>query len=373
MHGGDVYRNRIDLDFSVNVNPLGVPETVRLALQDSLTTVERYPDIHCSRLKNALAEHFHAGSDRILVGNGASELIYAVCRWRKPERALLAGPGFSGYERALAAAGCKVQVSLLDENDDFLPGEKFLQGVKNSDTDIIFLSNPANPTGVLMERTYLEHLAEICEEKNATLVVDECFMELTKEPGAFSLTEGDFLTRYKNLLVLRAFTKSFALPGIRLGYLLCGDARTAEEIAWQLPEWNVSGPAQAAGCAALLCEEHLAESVDVIEAEREYLSEELKALGYKVYPSKTNFILFKDPDEMNRDRDRSGACDSNAGDTDEPAEEIRGRLYDSLLAGGILIRDCSDYAGLTRGFYRVAVRTREENNRLLQAMKSLKG
>ncbi|MCR5460680.1 MAG: aminotransferase class I/II-fold pyridoxal phosphate-dependent enzyme [Acetatifactor sp.] len=347
MHGGDVYRNKIHTDFSVNVNPLGIPEQVREALTDAVARVQTYPDERCEELRGKLAKRYGIKAENILCGNGASELINAICSWKRPKKALLLAPGFSGYARALRAQGCRITHLYLRKDEEFaLSGgmaDKLRDAIKSGAYDLFFLANPANPTGKLTDLETMRMIAGICREAGTVLVVDECFMELTSEPENYGMT-GDVL-EYGNVLVLRAFTKSFAIPGIRLGYLLCGDKEIAGKIAMQLPEWNVSVLAQAAGMASLEQEGYLSASKVFVKTQREFLEKGLRKLGAKVIQSDANFILFLWKDEA---------------------------LYDQLLERGFLIRDCSDYEGLGKGYYRIAVKNRMENETLLQAMEAIR-
>lgn len=340
MHGGDIYRNHVTLDFSVNINPCGVPSELRVAMEEGLSQVETYPDLTCRELKENIALHFQVNPEQVICGNGASELIMALCHWKRPEKAFLMAPGFSGYEKALKAVDCDITYCYLNPEEYFRPGEQLLQMVFERRPEVLFLSNPANPTGVLLDRDYVRRLCSVCEETGTLLVLDECFMELTGRAQVCSMIP--LLSGQEHLVILRAFTKSFAIPGIRLGYLLCGRTDMAEKIQEQLPEWNVSVPAQKAGLAALNLSGYLQKSVEMIAQERSFLSEELCRLGMQVFPSEADFILFYTEDT---------------------------NLQQKLLTKGILIRDCRDYAGLKAGYYRVAVKKREENLQLLQALK----
>ena len=349
MHGGDIYRNPVTLDFSVNVNPLGVPEQVKRALTEGIRQISAYPDPICEELRKRIAKHFGRMPEEVLCGNGASELLTAICRWKKWENALLMAPGFSGYEKALRASGCEIIYFLLREDEGFgLPEERFEQLCKmiaDEKIQLMFLANPSNPVGRLIPKRMLRELAKLCERTKTTIVLDECFLELTDEPQKYSMT--DILEQYPGIIVLRAFTKSFAMPGVRLGYLLCTNKESVTGIAAQLPEWNVSLPAQLAGEAAMAVWEendYLLESRKVILLERDFLMSELKKRGACVYPSSANFILFRWKDAL---------------------------LSEQLLKRGILIRDCRDYEGLEPGCYRIAVRSHEENCELLKNMSDL--
>ena len=348
MHGGDIYRNKVHTDFSVNTNPLGIPEQVRERLAEAIQQVQAYPDERCEALRERLAEHYGLQQENILCGNGASELLLAISRWKRPRKALLLAPGFSGYRRALRAGDCKITHFYLRKDEEFaLSGERakeLAEKLRSGSFDLFILTNPSNPTGKLTDLEMVRVLAKACEEAGTVMVVDECFMELTMEPESYSMTKA-FL-EYSNVLVLRAFTKTFAIPGIRLGYLLCKDEAVAKQISLQLSEWNVSLPAQAAGVAALEQEGYLEASRIFIKTQRVFLEKGLQRLGAKIFQSNANFLLFQWKDE---------------------------ELYEKLLSQGFLIRDCRDYEGLGKGYYRIAVKNRMENEMLLQVLDIIYG
>lgn len=346
MHGGDVYRNQVHMDFSVNVNPLGFPRSVKKAMEQGILEAQCYPDAMCEKLRAGLSLKFGIPSDQILCGNGASELIMAICRWKMPRTAILLGPAFLGYQRALDAVGCAKEYFLLRKEEGFAftkeRAEFLCKELEEKKPDLLFVTTPSNPTGRLVPKEILIMLARQCERTRTNLVLDECFMELTEKPKDSSMASEPL--DFSSLLILRAFTKSFSVPGIRLGYLLCGDKAVAEGIAAQLPEWNVSVVAEKVGIAALSEEAWLMKAREVIMREREFLTTGLGNLGAKVFPSDANFLLFSWKDDA---------------------------LYEKLLEKGILIRDCRDFEGLSTGYYRVAIRTHEGNEALLRVMREL--
>lgn len=339
VHGGDIYRNQVMIDFSVNTNPFGMPEGIKEALRRSVEDGCRYPDLRAEKLTKTLAEQLSVAPEELVMGNGASELIMAVIHACKPKKVLLCAPSFFGYERAASSAGCEIAYYYLREEKAFSFAEDFFSCLTEG-VDLLFLANPNNPTGVLTEPGFLEAVLRECQKKKICVVLDECFLPLTEwvESHSFLRKTGQF----PNVLVLRAFTKTYAMAGVRLGYLVCR-REMADIIRRQLPEWNVSVFAQAAGIAALREEEHLRRAVAFLRSEREELSAKLKKQGMTVYHSVANFLLLK-----------SGES-----------------LYEGLLAQGILIRDCSNFKGLGEGYYRVAVKTREENDMLLAALHKL--
>lgn len=337
LHGGDIYRNRVELDFSVNINPFGVPQRVKEALHLAAEQCEQYPD-PCSRaLYHAIAGMHRIAEERLVCGNGASELFTAILQAMRPKRVLIPVPSFYGYEHAAEAAGAEIVFYEMKECDGFVLTEDFLSAL-TKEVDLVFLANPNNPVGNLIEPQLLCTIAKVCRRQNITLVLDECFLPFSgeEETASFLRQSGE----YPNVIVVRAFTKLFAIPGVRLGYLACQDAGTAARIRSVLPEWNLSVFAQQAGIAACKEDTYVRESEAFVVREREWLAGELKKLGIRVFPSKADFLLLY----------------------------TRHPLAKELLAERILIRDCSNFRGLSEGYYRVAVKKREENMRLLDAV-----
>ena len=250
VHGGDWagYRAQYGqdaLDFSANVSPLGLPEGVAKAITAALATADRYPDPLCRALRAKLAVHETVPAAHILCGNGAADLIFRLVWAAKPRTALLPAPTFAEYAAALETAGCTVRRHFLRESEDFAVTEAFISAV-DEDTDMVFLCQPNNPTGQLTPLALVEALLRRCEACGALLVVDECFLDFTDAASA-----KDLLEAYPNLLILKAFTKNYALAGVRAGYCLTADRQLLEKMSACSQPWNVSVPAQAAALAAL--------------------------------------------------------------------------------------------------------------------------
>jgi len=341
-HGGDIetakaYYSGEILDFSANINPLGMPEGVALAARESIRDTVHYPDPHCRRLRQAIAEKEGVEARNILCGNGAADLIFRLALALKPKRAVVLAPTFSEYESALRAAGCDVQYHRLRRENHFDVTDALLDQL-TPDIDMLWLCTPNNPSGRLIEESIMDRILEHCRRSGIFIAVDECFLDLC--------TQGKPLTgkirRFPRLFLLRAFTKSFAMPGLRLGYGLCGDSDLLERMAASGPPWAVSVPALAAGLAALLEDEFLERSRAYIAEERQWLTGALRKLGFWVCEGAANYLLLH---------------------SDQPQD-----LGDAAQARGILIRRCGNYVGLDEGFYRVAVRRREENQRLIQVL-----
>ena len=336
-HGGDIYTNAVRLDFSANINPAGMPDAVKQALHDAVEHCERYPDPYCTELRQKIAKHEQVPEDCVLCGNGAAELIYAYALSLPKEKpALIVSPTFCEYEQALTAAGIAVEHYLLKESDGFRLTEDFLH-TDFAKYNAVFLCSPNNPTGITVEGSILHAIAGT----GVRLFCDFCFLDLTETPEKYEIPA--LLETYPNLTILRAFTKSYAMAGVRLGYAMSRNAEFLAAMSEKTQCWNVSALAQASGIAALGCTDWLTESVKNISAERRHLTVELTQLGIRVYPGEANYLLlYSDAD-----------------------------LYEKLMERGIMVRDCSNYMGLSSGFIRIAVRTREENDRLLTELKEV--
>lgn len=335
LHGGDVYRNEVRTDFSVNLNPLPMPVEVIEAMREGMTEIHQYPDPAQQKLRERIAALEGMSAENVVCGNGASELLMAAVHALMPRRALITAPCYSGYTVALKASDAEITEYLLDENKDFALDEGILDQI-DTNIDMVFIADPNNPNGSLIEPGLKKEIAERCEECGAVLVIDECFYPLT-EAG---LSQRDITD---NVLHLRAFTKTFAIPGIRIGYMVSQDTVLLGKIRRHLPEWNVSRIAERTGEAAakvLESTDYLQESVQIINKEREYLTGELDKLGVRVYRSDTNYLLLKSKPD----------------------------LYDKLLEEGILIRRCANFSGLDDTYFRIAVREHKDNEKLINIL-----
>ena len=337
-HGGDIYRNNVRLDFSVNVNPLGTPAEVTDAARSAAGRAGVYPDLEAERLRERIAVLEGRTPDEILTGNGASELFMAIVHAFRPETALVASPCYSGYEYALAAADCRIERYALREDNDFRLTEEILDHINDS-IDMVMLADPNNPNGLLIESDLLERIADRCSEAGSILVLDRCFAPLTHEKYN--------RLQMRNIIEVKAFTKVVSVPGLRIGYMMSDRQDWLEKTARQLPEWNVSVTAQEAGAAAadvLLNTSYLDDALGLIALERQRLGSIMTELGLRVFPSDTNYLLVRTP------------------------EPVCSRL---LGEHGILVRDCSSYDGMDEHYIRVAVRTRAENDALIEALKAV--
>ena len=410
-HGGDVYGALAGgqpepLDFSANISPLGLPEGVRRSLAERADEFTRYPDPHCRMLRAALSEKHGILPGHIVCGAGSADLIFRAARALRPRRALVTAPAFSEYGRAAAEAGAEVSHYPLS-----YPGFAITEGMREAvtGTDLAFLCNPNNPTGVLTPRETIRGILLACEKAGAVLIVDECFMDLVDDPGAF--TAEPLLTGHDNLIILKAYTKTYAMAGLRLGYALCGSASVAGRIAETGPPWSVSAPAQIAGVSALKETAYLGELRAIVQKERGRLKAGLAAIGTEVLGGSANYVFFRiegqpgsganaqpgegakslssganaQPGSGANAQPGDGAKSLGSGANAQPGEGAkdaegslpapiagRGIGFAAAMAGrGILIRDCSNFKGLEDGtYFRAAVRLPEENDIFLRAAQS---
>ena len=339
-HGGYIYQRQNLLDFSANINPLGMPESVYEAILQSVNGCVHYPDPHCTELRHHLAESEQISAAQIVCGNGAADLIYRIAYAFRPRRALIPVPTFSEYAFALRETGCRITEYPLDASQNYQLNAGFADALSD-EFDIVFLCTPNNPTGQLIQPDMLHQVAEKCRKHNILLVCDECFLRFCADAASYSLRPH----LYENAVILNAFTKLYAIPGLRLGYALCGSEETAEKLRQTGQFWSVSVPGQAAGVAALQVQEWIPKTVQYVRKERIFLSDALQKAGLFVYDGAANFLLIKAP------------------------SDFAGRMEQH----GLLIRTCGDFSNLTNEHFRIAVRTHEENLALTNAVREVYG
>jgi threonine-phosphate decarboxylase len=350
LHGGDVYFlartlgvELTDLlDFSASINPLGFPPGLTVAVQEALTEIVHYPDRRSLKLRAALAAYHRLTPEEILVGNGSTELIYLVARALRPNRGLIVIPAFSEYEHALNLARVPVAFHPTRESHHFTLGDV----PEPQAGDLVFLAHPASPSGVLLDPELFLTLAARIEAAGAYLLLDEAFIDFVEEASLKI-----YLGRFPRLMILRSFTKFFGIPGMRLGFLL-GAPELIARLAEAQEPWSVNTMAQAMGRACLADREYMSRTRTLIKGEREFLFDRLAALpGLTPFTSVVNYLLVK----LTR--------------PDMTAATLRQRM----LAHRIVIRDAANFRGLDERFFRLAVRSRTENERLLKALEQCSG
>jgi L-threonine-O-3-phosphate decarboxylase len=346
-HGGDIYskrdisENKKLIDFSSNVNPLGMPQALKRAIIDNIDAFTNYPDPLCRTLIDEISIHENVPKEYIVCGNGAADIIYRIATALRPEITLLPAPTFSEYEQSLKTVNSGIRYHYLIEDDGFMLDETILDKL-SPNVDLMFLCNPNNPTGVLVEKEIVLRIAAQCKANNTVLVVDECFIDFLQNAQEYSIVQE--LIDFDNVIVLKAFTKIYAMAGIRLGYGICSSKEIVRNIYNAGQPWNVSVIAQKCGVVALKETDYVSQTKKIIKQNREYLTEELKLLGLKVFDSKANYILFKSKNKV---------------------------LQRDLEKQGILIRSCGNYIGLDDSYFRIAVKTTQDNEHIIKSLKKI--
>ena len=351
-HGGNIYAAADELglsreavlDFSANINPLGLPPGLKEHLSSLLEGVLHYPEPEAAELRQALAEIHGCVSENVIVGNGAAELLYLLCYTCKPSRVLVTAPTFSEYEKAARAAGAEVSYLPLTVADNFaLPWEQLSAAL--ADADIFFLCNPNNPTGTLLKREEVLRVAEEAAKQQCFLLVDESFQDFLPDQEHYSILSA-LPSLGAQAAVLRSLTKFYAIPGLRLGFMT-GEAALIKDLTAKKDTWNVNFLAQQAGLWVLRCSDYHQESRAYVAQAKQALYTALAALpGVQAYEPAVNYILL--------DIKQTGLNS--------------GQWRERLKRQGILVRDCANYVGLGDSYIRVAVRRQVENERLVDAL-----
>lgn len=351
VHGGEVFRlaslSGIEpdtiIDFSANINPLGLPPGVDLALRQALQNLSNYPEIDAVTLRSKVADRHQLPIDSVIVGNGSSALIYLLARALKPKKSLIWSPTFSEYERALKQVQSEVvNLNCLNPEKSISLDEIIAATVK-AEPELVFLCNPNNPTGALLSIDELEKIVSIFKKAGIILVLDEAFIDFVGGESSFVSR----LDEFDNIIILRSLTKIYALAGIRCGYLVsCPEINRL--LSPFLEPWSVNSLALRAATAALENDaEFIKQTISFIAGERQYLSKKFAQLKYlKSYPASANYILAQ--------------VDQNI-----DCGDLRDFLF---IRDKIMIRLCDDYVGLGSNFVRFAVKKESENRTLVKGL-----
>lgn len=346
-HGGDIWgvAQRRDvatsrlIDFSANINPLGLSVKAKRRLVSDIGLVSQYPDQHQTELRILIASRNNIARDCVLFGNGSTHLIHLIPRFKRYRKVVIVEPTFSEYRAALSNCGATITRFRLKPKENFqFDLHTFIANVNRVRPDAVFLANPNNPTGTLIPRLQISRAVAFCEQNGIDLVLDESFIELT--PGTSMVA---CAARLRHLIVIRSLTKCYALAGLRIAYLVACSS-IVEGLATAIEPWSVNTLALSAAAACLSDSEYLQKSLCLIQRERDYLFRGVAKLGWlHPYPSSANFLLV---------RIRKSHFSSAS-------------LKRKLETANILIRDTYDFRGLGAKHIRLAVRRREENRRLL--------
>ena len=357
IHGGNIYEiaQRFSLDpnkitdFSTSINPLGISKKAEKKIKESFSAILRYPDTDCSELTRALAQFHGLAEDQILAGAGSTEFIYAIARVLKIQRALVVTPAFSEYENALescpAAADCAVHYFETREEDGFELNVEGLLFTLTRGYDALYLGNPNNPTGILTEREELKKILAQAEREKISFILDEGFIDFEEEESL----KKEAATSSR-LILLRSLTKFFALPGLRVGYMI-SNPEVIEKFRQEKEPWSVNALAQIAAVESLRDTGYRSRTNQFIQQERDHLIHGLRSIpGFIPYPGAANYLFVQLHPSLNL---------------------TAAELQEKLLLRGILIRDCNSFHHIGPYFFRIAVRRRRENSLLLKALRQV--
>ena len=353
MHGGNLDEverlfgiNKSEIkDFSGNINPMGVPESVKRAIIKNIDSISQYPDEDHELLRKSISRYTGVASGHILVGNGSTELISAFIRTVNPKKAAIVSPAYSEYEKEIRKLGGEVLLFPLLESDDFKLNIQKLFDNLDSMTRLLVICNPNNPTGTALNEEELEEILSHCKQKNIIVMVDETYAEFPDEGE--SIAAAGLVKNHDNLFVIRGTSKFFSVPGLRLGYAMCSNLEMRAKVNAKRDLWSVGSLSVAAGIEMFSDTEFVNQTKQFISTERKRLISELSAIkALKPYESKANFILIKI----------------------ENPEIKSSYVFSELIKKKLLIRDVSGFPYLNDSFIRVCILRREHNDLLLKAL-----
>ena len=383
FHGGNIYKIFREknikeiLDYSSNINPYGIPESLKKRITENLEILERYPDPDYIELRQKLAHLNKVDISNIILGNGATEIIFLFMKVINPKKILIAAPTFGEYERAVKATervenssilgdsnkkkddenSCgkqkiKIEYFELKESDDFKLNIHNLKNELEKKYDLLIICNPNNPTGKFLKLDETEEILRECNKYNTKLFIDEAFIDFLKDGMKESII--DTKEDKQNLFVTRAFTKFFAIPGLRLGYGIYFDKNLEKEISEKKEPWSVNNIAEIAGLTVLDDTKYIEETLKWIAEEKTYVYEKLNEInGIKVYETEVNFITGKIDEKLF-------------------SEGLNVKiLREKMLEQGILIRDASNFKFLDERFFRLAIKDRKNNDRVIETLKKI--
>ena len=379
FHGGNIYKVFREknlkeiLDYSSNINPYGIPESLKSRIIENLEILERYPDPDYVELREKLANLNNVNLSDIILGNGATEIIFLFMKVINPKKILIVSPTFGEYERAVKATeiprdivslSCsgdnknienkeiEIEYFELKESDDFKLNIGNLKNELEKKYDLLIICNPNNPTGKFLKLAQTEEILKECNKYDTKLFIDEAFIEFLADGMKESIINTE--ENKKNLFVTRAFTKFFAIPGLRLGYGMYFDKELEQKISEKKEPWSVNNIAEMAGLTVLDDTEYIEKTLKWITKEKIYMYEKLNEIsGIKVYETEVNFITGKIDEKLF-------------------SEGLNVKiLREKMLEQGILIRDASNFKFLDERFFRLAIKDRASNDRVIKAMKEI--
>ena len=383
FHGGNIYKIFREknikeiLDYSSNINPYGIPESLKKRITENLEILERYPDSDYIELRQKLAHLNKVDISNIILGNGAIEIIFLFMEVINPKKILIVSPTFGEYERAVKATErvedssilgdsnkkkddeksfgkqkIEIEYFELKESDDFKLNIHNLKNELAKKYDLLIICNPNNPTGKFLKLDETEEILKECNKYNTKLFIDEAFIDFLKDGMKESIINTK--ENKQNLFVTRAFTKFFAIPGLRLGYGIYFDKKLEKRISEKKEPWSVNNIAEMAGLTVLDDTEYIEKTLKWITKEKIYMYEKLNEInGIKAYKTEINFITVKIEDKLF-------------------SKELNVKiLREKMLEYSILIRDASNFKFLDERFFRLAIKNRKNNTRVIEVLKEI--
>ncbi len=331
------------ISFSANVNPLGISPKLKATLAQRIDAIMSYPDRDYTGLRNCIAEYVHADMENIIVGNGSTELISLFIQIKHPKKALIIGPTYSEYEREVALGGGSTHYYRLEEENEFRLNLTKLEAELTSDTELLVICNPNNPTSTAITRNDMRKILDICKQKGIFVMVDETYVEFAEDIQ--KITSAPLTGYYNNIIILRGISKFFAAPGLRLGYAICGNTDLLKEINQRKNPWTINSLAAIAGEIMFSDEEYIRNTRSLIAAERTRICNLLKGCSNLHYYEPTaNFILLKVLKEEITSMD----------------------LFEAAIRKGLMIRDCSTFPFLNNKFIRFCFMSPKHNDALVE-------
>lgn len=331
--------------FSANVNPLGISYKLKKELPSHIDAISSYPDREYTALRKAISSYIETDYQNILVGNGSTELISLVIQLMKPKKALIVGPTYSEYEHEISLGGGRSHYFRLRESDDFILQEDALFDALTSDTDLLVVCNPNNPTSSQITRKTMRNILDHCKEKGIFVMVDETYVEFSQNSN--EITSIPLTRYYNNIIILRGISKFFAAPGLRLGYAICGNQQLMRELDSFKNPWTINSLAAIAGEIMFTDKAYIKDTIHLISSERERICSILdKCSAVKYYPPHANFILLRILKENVTSED----------------------LFDVAIRRGFMIRDCSSFPFLDNKYIRFCFMNKKDNDALLDTL-----
>ena len=334
------------VNFGANVNPLGLPSSVKDALVNHWDVISRYPDRDYTSLRQTIGEYCHISPDYVMVGNGVTELLSLFIRQVAPKKTIVLGPTYSEYSRELSFSDSAITYFTLSARDDFeLDLPTFVTELKKG-YDLVILCNPNNPTSSAISTTILAQILTVCQKTNTCVMIDETYVEFTPDPSDISAVS--LTPQFDNLLVLRGVSKFFAAPGIRFGYAITGNQKWHRQMKLHQIPWSLNSMGAFVGELLLKDRDFIEQTAHFIASERTRISTALKVIPHlKTFPVMANFFLLQ---------------------LTNPTLTAKG-VFENCIRTGLMIRDCSSFQELPGEFVRFCIMAHQDNERLIEVLK----